>query len=137
MGVALSNMKLNDRPHEVAIADFILNNPDYQRYGLFKTLDDLFSGYCDGEFVSSGLRNFGYTPDAFHIDPTSKILRLLEVDGHSYTDIKTIQKLIDLWWFLDDNGWSAHLTIWNLFTGSRNTFDDEWFANKALNGVAA
>lgn len=130
-------MKLNERPHESAIADFILENPDYQRYGLFKNLDELFSGECEGEFVSSGLRNFGYTPDAFHIDSSSRILKLLEVDGHSYTDVNTIRKLIDLWWFLDYHDWSAQLIIWNLFTGSKNTFSDKWFATKAINGVAS
>lgn len=124
--------------HEQIIEDFLLENPNWEKYNLRKKIIDGFAQLCDewetdcdddcknwNEYYSKHIVKYiRYRPDAFYVDVTNKTINLLEVDGTSITDNNKLNSIIDLWWLTDGEGWFLTLTIINVYTNAINFFDD-------------
>ena len=139
--------------HEEIIVEFINKNSQYKRYKLrenfIKTLinQDCVNGCAEdenGKFLSKkdtynlysdAIGLFNYIPDAYYIDEKNKILHLLEVDGTSGTSKAKLSRMIDLWWFTDNEAWFLELTSISVNTEAISYLDDAAFyelANKEI-----
>lgn len=139
--------------HEQIILDFIEKNPQYKRYKLRENLIKTFikletENGClqddDGTFLSreetyklysSGMGYINYIPDAYYIDVENKTLHLLEVDGTSGTSERKLSRMIDLWWFTDNESWFLELTSISVHSEAVSFIDDSGFyelANKQI-----
>jgi hypothetical protein len=103
--------------HELTIYDFIKNNKQYKKNGLRKDLLKMWHEVPKLDFI----------PDAFFIDKKNKTIKLLEVDGDSYTDKTKLKKLLDFFDFVDCHSWFLELKTISLFTGAISTIKDDDF----------
>lgn len=95
-------------PHEAAIQEFLLGNPEWERHGLRKKLNKIF------RFMDSPIHPLGFVPDAFFIDRNASTVNLLEVDGSSRLDTRKLRLICELWYVLDSLGWFCTLTTIHL-----------------------
>jgi hypothetical protein len=97
--------------HNQIVASFLADYPAWQRVGLRKQLNAVLEQY-ETEPVPA----LGFVPDAFQIDSLISTVRLLEVDGHSYTDSNKMFLIVNLWYEMDARSWSVELWTVDLFT---------------------
>jgi hypothetical protein len=105
--------------HEQAIQEFLTSHLTWERYQLRQKLNNMF----DAE-ETAGLNALGFIPDAFEIDKLNKTVRLLEVDGHSYTDSKKMGLICEFWYDMDARSWLVELHTLHLFTGASSIMTD-------------
>tara|TARA_R110000868_G_scaffold311451_1_gene572462 strand:- start:271 stop:636 length:366 start_codon:yes stop_codon:yes gene_type:complete len=118
--------------HEDKIQKFLREQPLWERYNLRKKLNVIFTKKEDCE-----IPKLGFVPDAFEIDEQGRIVRLLEVDGHSYTDNDKMFLIAAFWYEMDARSWSVELRTVNLFTNATSILTDNdlarhWFSRYDL-----
>ena len=146
MGVLMSK-------HEEIIVDFINKNPQYKRYKLrenfIKTLinQEHVNGCTEDEagkllskkdtykLYSEGIGLFNYIPDAYFIDKKNRTLHILEVDGTSGTSKAKLSRMIDLWWFTDNEAWFLELTSISVHTEAISHIDDAAFYELSIKQI--
>jgi len=111
--------KGDDMKHEDKIQEFLREHPLWERYNLRKKLNALYKP--DDEL---GISVLGFVPDAFQIDAQNCIVRLLEVDGHSYTDSDKMNLIVNFWCEMDYHSWSVELHTVHLFTNATSILTD-------------
>ena len=113
--------------HDKAVANFLASHPNWQRVGLRKKLNAVF--FKNEEYEVPLL---GFVPDAFQIDEPTCVVRLLEVDGHSYTNNDKMFLIANFWYEMDSRSWSVELHTIDLFTGARSILPDSKLARHWL-----
>ena len=118
--------------HEDKIQEFLREQPLWERYNLRKKLNVMFA-----KEETLGIPLLGFIPDAFQIDAQNLIVRLLEVDGHSYTDNDKMFLISAFWYEMDTRSWSVELHTVHLFTNATSILTDNdlakhWFNQYAL-----
>ena len=113
--------------HENKIQDFLAAHSLWERYDLRKKLNAVL----DKE-ETANVMLLGFIPDAFQIDILKRTVRLLEVDGHSYTDKDKMRLIAEFWYEMDSRSWSVELHTIYLFTGAGSILTDNdlakhWF----------
>ena len=116
--------------HEQAIQDFLISNSTWERYELRKKLNNIFDLEETGR-----LDALGFIPDAFEIDKPNNTVRLLEVDGHSYTDPEKMDLICEFWYDMDARSWLVELHTLHLFTGAFSIMTDSNLAKQWSNRV--
>ena len=109
--------------HENVILAFLRENPSWQRKGLRNAVNKLLKAE-DEELIHASLQ---IVPDAFVIEP-NKTVRLLEVDGYSFSTPIKLQRLLNFWYELDCRSWSLEMTTIHLFTNAKSVITDDQFA---------
>ena len=105
--------------HDKAVANFLARHLTWQRVGLRKKLNAVFAKdeVCE-------LPRLGFVPDAFEISESQNAVRLLEVDGHSYTNSHKMFLIANFWYEMDSRSWSVELRTIDLFTGASSILSD-------------
>jgi len=68
-------------------------------------------------------QTLGFIPDAFKIDRERQEITLYEVEDWHRLTIQKLWLLVNLWWVLDDIGWTLHLIIVDRYAVSRKELD--------------
>ena len=105
--------------HNQMVASFLADYPAWQRVGLRKQLN----AALEKDEVEP-VPELGFVPDAFQIDSLISTVRLLEVDGHSYTDSNKMFLIVNLWYEMDARSWSVELWTVDLFTKAASILTD-------------
>ncbi len=105
--------------HEQTIRDFLSSHPTWERTQLRKKLNDIFN-----EQEELDISKLGFVPDGFEIHVESQTVRLLEVDGHSYTKPEKMTLISDFWYEMDTRSWTVELHTVHLFTGAVSVMTD-------------
>jgi hypothetical protein len=118
--------------HEDKIQEFLREQPLWERYNLRKKLNAVFA-----KEETFGIPLLGFIPDAFQIDAQNCTVRLLEVDGHSYTDNDKMFLIAEFWYEMDARNWSVELHTVHLFTNATSVLTDNdlakhWFSQYAV-----
>jgi hypothetical protein len=118
--------------HEDKIQEFLRGHLLWERYNLRKKLNVMF----DKE-ETLGVPLLGFIPDAFQIDAPNCTVRLLEVDGHSYTDNDKMFLIAEFWYEMDVRSWFVELHTVHLFTNATSILTDSdlakhWFSQYAV-----
>jgi hypothetical protein len=109
--------------HNKAVANFLASHPTWHRVGLRKKLNAVFAKEEVWE-----LPPLGFVPDAFEINESHRAVRLLEVDGHSYTNSDKMFLIASFWYEMDSRSWSIELRTIDLFTGASSILSDSKLA---------
>lgn len=130
--------------HEEIIVDFIKKNPLWKRYKLRQEIINAFLLDYEVEKQDDSPKDqietinwikkdkvplINYIPDAFYVDADEKTVHLLEVDGSSGTCEKKLQRIDDLWLYLDDESWCLTLTTISVHTKAISYLSDQDFVN--------
>jgi hypothetical protein len=116
--------------HEQTVQDFLISHPVWERHELRKKLNKMFEAD-----ETLGLNALGFIPDAFEIDKSNNTVRLLEVDGHSYTDPKKMGLISEFWYDMDARSWFVELHTIHLFTNALSVMTDTDLAREWHNRV--
>jgi len=115
--------------HEEIIVDFINKNPSWKRYKLRQSINESFRSLEDEEIWYEPLPLINYIPDAFHIDKENRTVHLLEVDGTSGTNKRKLERMDNLWFYLDCEGWCLTLTSISVHSKAISLLTDQDFVN--------
>ena len=113
--------------HEQKIQEFVILHPNWQRTNLRKNLNKIFKNIEDDD---EGIPLLKFIPDAYEIDVSMRIVRLLEVDGTSYTNSEKIIHICNFWFEMDCRSWFVELQTIHLFTGSTSIMNDDDLTQK-------
>ncbi len=117
--------------HEQAISDFLAANPTWRKNKFRSTLNEEL-GAEEIEHVSA---NLGFIPDAYEIDVPNTTVRLLEVDGSSYTKVQKLRRIAVFALELDDRSWFTELHTIHLVTGAKSMLTDADLCRHAFNFI--
>jgi hypothetical protein len=100
-------------------------DPGIRKRGFPRILRQIFKDNTPLEMVFRRYKNqtLGFIPDAFKVDNEQQEITLYEVeDSHSLT-IRKLSIIVNLWWVLDDIGWTLHLIVVDRYAVNRKELD--------------
>lgn len=109
------------REHEKTIDNFLAARPTWAKHGFRGALNK----HLESEEIEPVAANLGFIPDAYEIDTANATVRLLEVDGSSYTKKEKLRRIAAFAWELDARMWFTELHTIQLFTGARSVLTDD------------
>lgn len=56
-----------------------------------------------------------FRPDLWHIDEEKQLIVLFEIEDTSLLKNKKLAKLVDFWWFMDNEGWSVECIVFDRY----------------------
>jgi hypothetical protein len=115
--------------HEKIIVDFINKNPGWKRYKLRKSINEAIRTLDDDGEWYEPFPLVNYIPDAFYVDKENRTVHLLEVDGTSGTSKRKLERMDNLWFYLDCEEWCLTLTSISVHSKAVSLLTDQDFVN--------